>query len=316
MSEKRSFFNIPIAGSLLDAVFLVVAVLATAYFWYHSRGVPKIEQAAAEVVATADAVQDTISFERARINERRQDVADAEALRDSLDREIVAMKARIPVEIERIQEAQERSQQLTADFLQLRGRLGQQRDLLRDTRLEVDNLRATAEELIEQDIAFRDSAFAADQSRLALAREVEDMIAYRERDPWSMFPTSASLSAYVDLSDEANFFSLSLAKDFYRTGKMDLGLTGALGFSGEQGTSIREAGVYANFELAFRRASLDLGAGVSSVRIGTDDDSTEPYVSLMLRYAPYYRERAFLLVGTKYSHETLSLLVGVGFGRR
>ena len=66
----------------------------------------------------------------------------------------------------------------------------------------------------------------------------------------------------------------------------------------------------------FRKASLDIGVGMSSLRVGTSGDDFEPYVSLMLRFAPYYRERAFLLLGTKYSHDALSYLVGVGFGRR
>ncbi len=57
-------------------------------------------------------------------------------------------------------------------------------------------------------------------------------------------------------------------------------------------------------------------AGVSSLRTGTESDSLEPYIGAKLRFAPYYRERAFLLLGGKYSHDTLSGYVGVAFGRR
>jgi hypothetical protein len=157
---------------------------------------------------------------------------------------------------------------------------------------------------------------AADRRRLDLLRQVEEMAAYRERDPWSAFPLSSSVSAFMELGGDASLLEFSLAKDFYRAGRVDLGVTGVLGFGDEQGTTVKEAGLYGNLELAFRRASMDVGAGYSSLRIGSSGDEADPYLSLMLRCAPYYRERAFLLLGTKYCHDVLSCLAGVGLGRR
>jgi hypothetical protein len=222
----------------------------------------------------------------------------------------------IPGEITGIAAAQERSQQLTTDFLTLRGRLGSYQDQLRETRLIVEQLTETANGLAGDQAVLQDTVFSAGQVRQSLALQVEEMVAYRERDPWSMFPVSASLAAYAEFGEDANFLSFSLSKDIYSLGKVDLGLSGALGFGNEQGTSVREVGAYANVPLWFRKASIDLGAGFSSVRIGTDTAEDDPYVSAMLRFAPYYRERAFLLLGTKYSHDTLNYLVGIGFGRR
>ncbi len=309
-------FNIPILGAIIDTILMVVLVLGFGVHCYRTEGVTAIEQARQEVVATEQAAEASIATERERIADKEAEIRGAEARRDSIDHLARDLRAEIPREVERIQESRQKAQDLTAENLQLRGRLGTQRDRLRDLRAQVDALNARRDALASQQATLEDTLFANDQRRLALAREVEDMVAYRNRDPWSVFPISASLAAYVEFTEDANFLTFSLAKDFYRRGKLDFGVTGALGFGNEQGTTIKEAGVYANYELWFRKASLDLGAGFSNVRVGTDDDSSDPYASLILRYAPYYRERAFLLMGTKYSHESLSFLVGVGFGRR
>jgi hypothetical protein len=326
MSKRRGLFNIPIFGTIIDVLFIVIAIPLIAYIWYNHHplawwgdqktGIEIMREADANIVTARLEAQAEVDNERSLIEEKRTEIAYAESNRDSLDRLVKRMERNIPVEINRISASQDKSQQLTADFLRLRGRLGTEQDKLREARLDLENLTVTANDLSQRLAARQDTVFMEDQARLALVDSVEAARAYRERDPWSMFPVSASLSAYTELSDEADFVSFSLSKDFYRKGKFDFGITGALGFGDEQGTSIREIGVYANYELWFRRASIDLGVGYSSLRLNSADDDNEPYVSVMLRYAPYYRERAFLLLGTKYSHETLSYLVGVAFGRR
>jgi hypothetical protein len=314
---RLGIFNVPIAGSIVDVIFMIVAIAATSYLWYNAKGIPKIQEARAQVEITAEEAEETIDARKAEIREKRAEIRLAEVRRDSLVARLNHLKdVAIPGEISGIAAAQEKSQELTTNFLTLRGRLGSQQDQLRETRLIVEQLTETANGLATDQAVLRDTVFSADQARQTLAIQVEEMVEYRERDPWSMFPVSASLAAYAEFGEDANFLSFSLSKDIYSLGKVDLGLSGALGFGNEQGTSVREVGAYANIPLWFRKASIDLGAGFSSVRIGTDNASDDPYVSAMLRFAPYYRERAFLLLGTKYSHDTLNYLVGIGFGRR
>jgi len=309
-------FNIPIVGWVVDLIFMAVAISTTAYFWYNTRGVAEIEAKRGEVQATADEAQGVINERLEAIADAEAQVREAEARRDSIIALTKEYTADIPVQVDKIAEARQKAQDMTAQSLQLRGRLGTQRDRLRDLRQQVETLTDQAADLAATEAVQRDSLFANEQRRLALVRDVEEMIAYRERDPWSMFPVSASLAAYVEFTEDANFLTFSLAKDFYRRGNLDFGVSGALGFGNEQGTSLREAGLYANVELAFRRLSLDLGAGYSSLQVGTAEDSGDPYASAILRWAPYYRERAFLLAGTKLAHGELSYLLGVGFGRR
>ncbi len=312
----RSGFNIPIRLSVVDVIVSIVVILVTAFAWYNLRGKPAIKQSWDRVAQTREAAIDTIDVAKGEIRDLWKLVWIQEARRDSMAAVLNDLQARIPREIEGIQAAQDRNQALTSEFLTLRGRLGNEQDRLRERRAEAEQRSQQREELLATVNELEAEAMGADQERLRLQREVEEMVAYRERDPWSMFPVSASLSAYAEFTEDATFVDLSLAKDFYRMGSLDWGLTGTLGFGSEQGTSLKEAGVYANIELAFRKASLDIGMGLSSIRVGTSGDDVEPYVSLMLRYAPYYRERAFLLLGAKYSHDALSYLAGVGFGRR
>jgi len=344
-----SRFNIPIAGSVLDVIWIIVSIVSVAFFFYKRDGVQGITDVKARnrarrplqfpfgvirtrlgegdhrsmiadaqqsVIVERDRAEAVLDAKKAEIRAKEAEITAAEARRDSIDAEAEHHRAEIPQEIDRIQVSRQKAQDLTQENLRLRGLLGTQRDRLRDLNGLVAQLTEQRDDLLDVQAELDDTLFANDQRRLALVRDVEEMIAYRERDPWSMFPVSASLAAYVEVTPDANFLSFSLAKDFYRRGRFDFGVTGALGFGNEQGTSVKEGGVYANYELAFRRASIDFGAGVSSLRIGTDDEDVEPYVSAILRYAPYYRERAFLLLGTKYSHEDLSFLAGVGFGRR
>lgn len=311
-----SRFNIPIAGSVLDVIWIVVSIVTVAFFFYKRDGVQEIADAQQSVIEERDRAEASLDAKKAEIHAKEVEIAAAEARRDSIDALTEYHKAEIPEEIDRIQVSRQKAQDLTQENLRLRGLLGTQRDRLRDLNGLVAQLTDQRDDLLEVQAELDDTLFANDQRRLALVRDVEEMIAYRERDPWSMFPVSASLAAYVEVTPDANFLSFSLAKDFYRRGRFDFGVTGALGFGNEQGTSVKEGGLYANYELAFRRASIDFGAGVSSLRVGTDDEDVEPYVSAVLRWAPYYRERAFLLLGTKYSHEDLSFLAGVGFGRR
>lgn len=314
---RLGLFNVSVAGSILDVLFMIVAVAATSYLWYNAKGVPKIENARAQVEATAREVEANIDARKADIRQQRADIRAAEARRNELIARLNHLKdVAIPGEIAGISAAQEKSEELTTNFLRLRGRLGTYQDRLRETRLLVEQLTDQSNALAQEQAVLQDTVFAHEQERQALALQVEEMVAYRERDPWSMFPVSASLAAYAEFGDDADFLSFSLSKDVYRAGNIDLGLSGALGFGNEQGTSVREVGAYANIPLWFRKASIDLGVGYSSVRIGTDNASDDPYVSAMLRFAPYYRERAFLLLGTKYSHDTLNYLVGIGFGRR
>lgn len=314
---RLGLFNVSVAGSLLDVLFMVVAVAATSYLWYNAKGVPKIEDARAQVEITAREAEATIDARKADIREKRAEITAAQQRRNELIARLNHLKdVSIPNEITGIAAAQEKSQQLTTNFLTLRGRLGTYQDRLRETRLVVEQLTETSNGLAQDQAVLQDTVFSADQARQSLAIQVEEMVAYRERDPWSMFPVSASLAAYAEFGEDADFLSFSLSKDIYRAGNVDLGLSGALGFGNEQGTSVREVGAYANIPLWFRKASIDLGVGYSSVRIGTANNADDPYVSAMLRFAPYYRERAFLLLGTKYSHDTLNYLVGIGFGRR
>lgn len=314
---RLGLFNVSVAGSVLDVLFMIVAVAATSYLWYQATGVPKIENARAQVDATAREAEETIDARKAEIRDQRAAIRTAEARREDLIARLNELKnVTVPNEITAIAAAQEKNEDLTNNFLRLRGRLGSSQDRLRETNLVVEQLTEQSNALAREQSVLQDTVFTHDQARQSLAMQVEEMVAYRERDPWSMFPVSASLAAYAEFGEDADFLSFSLAKDVYRAGNLDLGLTGVLGFGNEQGTSVREVGAYLNIPLWFRKASIDLGAGYSSVRVGTDDASDDPYVSAMLRFAPYYRERAFLLLGTKYSHDTLNYLVGIGFGRR
>ncbi len=309
-------FNVPIKLSVVDVIVSVIVILALAFGWYHGKGTDKIQASRDGLAQVRQAAIDTIDAEKQDIRDLWGDVRREEVRRDSLAVVLETIQTEVPGEVEGIQQAQDTNQRLTGDFLRLRGRLGNEQDRLRSQRGDAEKLTRDRDGLLQTVGELEAEAFGADEERLRLQHDVEEMVAYREKDPWSMFPVSGSLAAYAEFAEDATFIDFSLSKDFYRTGNLDWGLTGTLGFGDEQGTSIKEAGVYANVELAFRKASLDIGAGMSSLRVGTSEDGFEPYVSMMLRYAPYYRERAFLLLGAKYSHDALSYLAGVGFGRR
>jgi hypothetical protein len=300
----------------VDILVIIALVMGGALYWYRAEGLPRVAEAGRQVEQSRVETRAEAAAKREKIQAISARIGRAEARRDSLVEALENARARIPDQVAAIQVAQERNGALSEEFLKLRASLAARQDRLQTLRVDAERVTTSAADLARIRSGVRDSVWAADQRRLDLLRQVEEMAAYRERDPWSVFPLSSSVSAFMELGGDVALLEFSLAKDFYRAGRLDLGVTGVLGFGDEQGTSVKEAGLYGNLELAFRRASLDIGAGYSSVRVATGGDEGDPYLSLTLRYAPYYRERAFLLLGSKYSHEALSYLAGVGLGRR
>ncbi|MEZ4654426.1 MAG: hypothetical protein R3E12_12765 [Candidatus Eisenbacteria bacterium] len=111
-------------------------------------------------------------------------------------------------------------------------------------------------------------------------------------------------------------FAVSLSGVLKQFGEVNVGLTGNLGLARESESSVKEGGVFANIPLAFRRASVDLETGLASLRGPSGNDDLAGFAGATLRYAPLRKERLFLLAGTKYRQDDVSIRLGLGFGRR
>lgn len=71
-----------------------------------------------------------------------------------------------------------------------------------------------------------------------------------------------------------------------------------------------------NIPVIFRRASIEVGAGLAGVRVGALSTQYDPFLSGHFRLAPIRRERLFLLGGPYFTPDNVAFRLGLGIGRR
>lgn len=312
----RKKFNPSFVMPVIDVIMVGTLLVAAGTHWYNTRGVEQIERSKAELAEARDdmrARRENLEKDLVSAGQRNQEL---ERQREARGQEIVDLGERIQEEQLALQGLQRTDQMLTSTILDMNERIraaDEQRRTYQSNLLERDlEVQALREELATLKGDLADTL----RRRESLNREIAALSRERTHDPVSVFPIRASLSSAVEMGDETNFYTVSLAGVLGRMGDLELGVAGGVGLAGDRKESVKEGAFFANIPLAFRRASLDLSGGIASVTAPTGDDEIGPVASAMLRYAPMRRERFFLEAGTKYRQEDLSVRLGLGFGRR
>lgn len=312
----KSKYNVSFFLPILDLVVFVLLFVGAAKYWYDTRGQEQIVESAAIV---EEARKENIKA----VEDRREAIEFARAAKQDVifDKEAKIKQAemidqQIKVEHERIQAGDRRTRELTDLFSQTRGEINRTDEQRRTKMQEILERR---EEIAQFESDVAELRAQVDDS-LSVRSRIQEQIAAlhreRQRDPLSIFPPGAAVASLVEIENDDQFFMISLSGVVKEFGNINVGLTGNLGLANNTENSIKEGGVFLNIPLAFRRASLDLESGLGSMRGSSGKDDVTGYVGATLRYAPFYKERFFLLAGTKYRESDANVRVGIGFGRR
>jgi hypothetical protein len=307
----------------LPLVYLAVALLLAVgggLVWYATAGRARIE--AGRGAQTAALTTDEAGIRKAEgdLAATREELARRTAERDALIRDVTALVAAIEEEQRRInatlQSIGEGTDRLLALRAEVQAGLTRRSTLageIRACETQIARDRGTLAGLESRALAQRQEIARLDQ----LIAQAQDEIA---TNPPGRFPERSSFASFVDIADASDpqgRVVISLARGVTTVGRLDIGLLGSLGMSGDAGELLREGGLFANLPLAPRRLSLDLEGGLSQLRSRLADETrTGAFAGATLRLAPLRRERIFLLAGTRYSHEDLGLRLGLGMGRR
>jgi len=226
------------------------------------------------------------------------------------------LKQRIDMETAKIQEGRRKDREYTDVLLDLRDEIRRARDEVRGLQSKIleedDRIRRRRAEL--------DSLLAEAETRKRRISELENEIAearaIRQHDPWSIFPIRGGLLAAYEIGDTDRRFVVGLSHDVFDLRDLRFGLEGTVGLSSEEERSLKEGGIYLNIPLVFRRASIEVAAGISGVQEGATPTQYDPYLSGTFRLAPIRRERFFLVGGPHLTTSSTAFRLGVAFGRR
>ena len=301
----------------IDLLVILLLIAGSAYAWMEISGKPRIGTRMGELDATRAKNAGALEEARAALEGNRQALAEAEERRDDKMEVLVGLEAEMRGVRASIDETRERDHLAT--------------DRLLDLRLEVQQAQARLRSA-NKDLAFIESRVAEEQERVRerqerrgqlagewreIRRQIASARAEMEADPPSRFPEHSSFASIVEFGDSGGDVIVSLARRVKSAGQWELGLLGGLGVGGEAESAIKEGGLFANWLLVPRRASLDFEGGIRQLTVReTDEQTTGPFAAATLRFAPSRRERLFLLAGTRYADEELGVHLGLGFGRR
>ena len=311
-NKFNSSFFLPI----LDLVMFSLLFVGAAKYWYDTRGQEQIAESAALVVEAREEnnkqVEDRLEAIDFAEEAKQNTIYDKEARIKQAE----LIDEQIKVEHSRIQAGEKRTRELTDEFSQVRGEINRTDEQRRTKQQEILERREEIA-LFEDDVALLraqvDDSLAV---RAGIQNQIAELHRERQRDPLSIFPPGAAVASLVEVENDDQFFLVSLSGVIKEFGDINVGLTGNLGLANNTENSIKEGGVFLNIPLAFRRASLDLESGLGSMRGASGKDDLTGYVGATLRYAPFYKERFFLLAGTKYRESDANIRLGIGFGRR
>lgn len=313
---KKGMFNHGFFLPILDIVVLFTVAGGTGWYYYSTRGQEQISASAANVAEKQAAYA-------AEIEEHEQYIVDALEVqrqtiieKDAKINQAALIERQIQVEHERIQAGRLADDELTDKFVALRRDIEKADDQRRSKQGEILERREEVRQLEEQ-LAILETELADSSAiRTGIQEDIADLRRERERDPISIFPPGAGLAILAELEDGDQIYGVSLSGVLKEFGQINVGLAGNVGLAQATEGSVKEGGVFVNVPLVFRRASVDFETGVTSMTDARGDDDLSHFLAATLRYAPFYRERFFLLGGLKTRDTDPSVRLGVGFGRR
>jgi len=313
---KSGAFNVSFFLPILDVVMFVLLAGSAGYWYYSRQGVEVIADShreTAELLATYEQeIRDTEDTIVAALEDKQKANIEYQAL--IAEAELV--ERQIKLEHEKIQNATKRDRELTDQFVALRRDIEKSDDRRRAKLAEILGRRTEIEE-IEGLVAILDAEVADSLARRnGVENDIAELSRERERDPISIFPPGAGLAITVELEESDQIFGMSLSGVVKQFGDINVGLSGNLGLARDARASVKEGGFFVNIPVAFRRASIDLETGLASLTNSAGNENIAGFLAATFRYAPMRKERFFLLGGTKFRDEDLSLRIGVGFGRR
>ena len=302
---------------IIDIVVAVILMVTTGYFWYHTKGVAKLQSAYDAYWEATETNQTDLARTQALLAEAEQELEDTRNLRDAKAEYAAFLEGRIEAEIQAIEDSRHLDEDYTDEVLDLRTQIQRSRD----KRLAYKTDILETERKIAEATAVNDDleaqALERNHEMARLDLWIADAQSVLEADPPSRFPKRSALAAVADISDPAQTMMLSLSYGLTSMGNLDVGVLGSLGLATDGSTSLKEGAVFANLPIVPRKASIDFEGGISQFESREEDrSSTTPYAGASLRFAPSAKERLFLLAGTRYSHEDLALRLGLALGRR
>jgi hypothetical protein len=314
MNNER--YNPSLLMPVIDVIVGIALFAGAAFLWYNTRGQEQVFVAREGLEQIRQEQQNELVARQLEIDERGQSLVDVQNDHEAKKQYVTFLAQRIDVETVAIEDGRDKDRKYTDVLLGLRD----------DIRKAEDELRANEARVTEEDdrIARRQSEVDSLQAEVLdrerriseLENETAEALAVRRHDPYSIFPTKAGFLAAYELNDEADRFVAGLSHDVFDLQNLRFGLQGVVGLSSEENTSLKEGGLYLNIPLIFRRASIEVGAGLSGTRVGAQSTQYDPYVSGHFRLAPLRRERLFLLGGPHLTGETVGFRLGLGIGRR
>lgn len=309
-------YNPSLLGPIIDIVVGIALFVGAALLWYNSRGQEQIVAAREGLDETRAQQAQELADRRAEIDDYSSQLVDIQNDHEAKKQYVAFLDQRIEAETAKIEEGQDKDRRYTDVLLQLRddirlasdelrgneGGVAEEQDRINRRQSEIDSLRA--------------EVLARERRVSELENETAEALAIRRHDPISIFPVRAGFLAAYEINDEDNRFVVGLSHDVFSLQNLRLGVQGVLGLSSDETRSVKEGGVYLNIPLVFRRASIEVGAGISGQKQGALDTEYDPYLSGHFRLAPIRRERLFLLGGPHLTPETVGFRLGLGIGRR
>jgi len=310
-------YNPSLVAPIIDIIVGTALFVGAGIIWFDTRGTESIIAAREQLDQTRKAQALEIEQIHEDIHRREQDLVDAQNDFEAKKQYVAFLEQRVQMESDKIVEGRRKDREYTDVLLDLRDDIRDAEDELRGNRAAV----AEEDDRIARRSAEVDSLQAEvltrERSVSDLEHETAEAIATRRHDPISIFPVKAGFLAAYEVNDEADRFVVGLSHDVVDLQNLKLGVTGVLGLaSGGEDASLKEAGGYLNIPLIFRRASIEVGAGISSVKSGAADSQYDPYLTGHFRLAPIRRERFFLLGGPHLTGESVGFRLGLGIGRR
>ncbi|MBD3337371.1 MAG: hypothetical protein GF355_17805 [Candidatus Eisenbacteria bacterium] len=312
----KSAYNPSLLMPIVDVVVGVALFVGAGVIWFNSRGQEQIIEAREQLQETRRQQRVELAELEGEIVEAQDELVAIQNERQAKQQYVEALEQRIETETGKIEDAEELDRRYTDRLLDLREDIEVAQDALSGYRAGV----AEESERIDRRSAELDSlqsiALARSRRVSELENEIAEARAVRRHDPWSIFPVHGGFMAAYEIGDEDNRIVAGLSHDIFDIQNLRVGLQGALGLSSQEETSLKEGGVYLNIPLIFRRASVEVGAGLQGTQVGNEDTEYDPYLSGLFRLAPMRSERFFLLGGPQLSPENVAFRLGLGIGRR
>jgi hypothetical protein len=317
MARQPSKFNPSLTMPVIDIIVAIILIVSTGYFWYHTKGQEKLEAIRADLMASRQENNASLTTTRGTLTTAQENYEQTVQLRDAKEQFLAFLKEQTEAERNKITESQQLDDEYTNEVLDLRTEI--QRG--RDRRLAYNSDILDAENKIAEERQAVASLEAQARERNGYIDQLDGWILAAEKNlrqnPPSRFPEKSGLASLLEIRDPDESLLFNLSHQLHQMGTIDLGLLGSLGVATDGEASIKEGGVYANVPISPRRASVDLETGVSQLQSRSEDKSeTSPFAGASLRVAPVVKERIFLVAGTRYSHEDLALRLGLAIGRR